>query len=79
MSVVNNLNDTMKKRDPVDRGAIRVEEIVPRTDLVKHTSTTSSMTTRTRITPGFVSFAAKPPTTGAWAISLVPITSPPQT
>ena len=41
MSVVNNLNDTMKKRDPVDRGAIRVEEIVPRTDLVKHTSTTS--------------------------------------
>ena len=38
---MNNLNDTMKKRDPVDRGAIRVEEIVPRTDLVKHTSTTS--------------------------------------
>merc|ERR1712018_818631 len=29
VSVVNNLNDTMKKRDPVDRGAIRVEEIVP--------------------------------------------------
>ena len=41
VSVVNSINDTMKKQDPVDQGAIRVEEIVPRTDLVKHTSTTS--------------------------------------
>jgi hypothetical protein len=41
ISIVNNLNDTMKKQIPVDRGAIRTEEVIPRTDLIKHTSTTS--------------------------------------